>query len=251
MLITLSTGRLPWAKAISSDPSFKQYTLDPNFLRKALPISKGANNIISRMLDLNPKKRITLSELRSAITSLDTFFMSRREVASSGPVVRAAAEYITRRGKRYGGGRRRALPKLAINKFRIQKVGSRGQIVDVDLGQGIPSGLGEIMGDVDSPSPSFSLPPPPPPSLVPKPLRPTKVTSIDSAASLSLPEFFGTSRADESSAPVTPETFPVNPDVEVSEMEDDIGVTVLSSKVEDVKSCPLRVVNQSGPVASV
>ncbi len=244
ILIVLSTGRLPWAKAITSDPNFRIFIHDPDFLRKILPISKGANTIITRMLELLPEKRIPLSELRSAIIDLDTFFMSREEVTSSKADVQGAAEYIIRRGKkmplleRDGGAKRRALPNLAMNRFRIQRVGGRGQMTDVNLRQNDPAKLGG------------ACPPPPPPIIAPKPVRPTRTISVD-ITSLAIPDVFGTSSTDESSGPVTPETFPVKPNVEVSDLEDDLGMAALSSEIQRVKPRPLRVVNEIGYLVSV
>lgn len=241
-LITLAVGRFPWARAISSDPHYSQYLLDPNYIRRVLPISKGLNNIITQMLCLQPEKRITLPELRSAIINLDTFFMSKREVMFSGHFVQQVSEFMTRRARqspaleRVGGGRR-AHPKLAKNKFRIQRVGSRGQLEDVDMGWGIPSNVGVILRGARSSSPTLCVPAPPPPTLAPKPIRPASfIRSVDSSESLSLPEFFGTSEAVETSPPVTPETFAVIPDVEVPDLEADMGMVIMS-EAEEVKIC--------------
>ncbi|THH32551.1 hypothetical protein EUX98_g1635 [Antrodiella citrinella] len=97
ILTNLITGRNPWTHAIVDDGLFSRYLADSDFIRKVLPISKGANEILKRVFSFNPYTRISIAELREAITELDTFFMSEEEIAGSNELVKgAAAYYFTR-----------------------------------------------------------------------------------------------------------------------------------------------------------
>lgn len=255
-MITLINCRLPWSEALTSDLNFHKFVLDPNFFLKSFPMSKEASDIIIRTLDIFPERRITLSELRVAITNLDTFFMSDEEIASSGAEVQAIVEYITQKAvlrqpgafQRKGLAKRKALPKLAVrNKFRVEKVNSRGRIVEVDLGKG-----GVVIPHIGQNVRDLALPPPlpPRPQARPKPVERQRSGSVD-ITSLIIPDVSSSASTDESAAPVTPETFPVNPDVEVSELEDDLGMATLSSQGQGLKPRPLRVVNVVGPIISM
>lgn len=75
ILLNLATGRNPWKSASSSDPTFQAYLQDPlNFLPTVLPISAEVNNILCRMLEVDWRRRITLSEVRAAIQQVDHFY---------------------------------------------------------------------------------------------------------------------------------------------------------------------------------
>lgn len=59
-----------------------------------LPISEGADMIVRRIFTRGEYTRITLSSLRQMILSLDTFFMTRTEIANANEQVqRVAASY--------------------------------------------------------------------------------------------------------------------------------------------------------------
>ncbi|KAF9219500.1 kinase-like protein [Gyrodon lividus] len=75
ILLNLATGRNPWKSASSSDPTFQAYLQDPlNFLPTVLPISAEVNSILCRMLEVDWRRRITLSEVRAAIQEVDHFY---------------------------------------------------------------------------------------------------------------------------------------------------------------------------------
>ncbi|KAN0084347.1 Protein kinase-like domain containing protein [Tylopilus felleus] len=75
ILLNLATGRNPWKSASSSDPTFQAYLQDPlNFLPTVLPISAEVNNVLRRMLEVDWRRRITLSEVRAAIQQIDHFY---------------------------------------------------------------------------------------------------------------------------------------------------------------------------------
>ena len=49
------------------DSTFRAYTRDRNFLQSILPISDGLNLILQRIFEVEPKRRISLHELREFI----------------------------------------------------------------------------------------------------------------------------------------------------------------------------------------
>ncbi|KAJ7599112.1 kinase-like domain-containing protein [Mycena floridula] len=75
ILLNLATGRNPWKSASLSDPTFMAYVRDPfNFLPTVLPISFEANALLTRMLELDWRDRMTLSELRESLDDITSFY---------------------------------------------------------------------------------------------------------------------------------------------------------------------------------
>ncbi|KAF8628748.1 hypothetical protein AX15_003740 [Amanita polypyramis BW_CC] len=75
VLLNLATGRNPWKSATAADPTFQAYLHDPlAFLPSVLPISRPANDLLLRMLDVNWRTRITLPEVRRAVRTIRTFY---------------------------------------------------------------------------------------------------------------------------------------------------------------------------------
>ncbi|KAI8372849.1 kinase-like domain-containing protein, partial [Radiomyces spectabilis] len=67
ILTNLASGRNPWRQASLHDETFRAYLKDPNFLLKILPISKELNQILKRILCVDPIRRISLDELKKRI----------------------------------------------------------------------------------------------------------------------------------------------------------------------------------------
>ncbi|KAM5535276.1 hypothetical protein V8D89_011082 [Ganoderma adspersum] len=76
VLCTMVLGGNPWKRATYQDTRYCQFLEDPDFLYSSLLMSAGAQDIIQSLLSPFPEARMSLSALREAILSLDTFFHS-------------------------------------------------------------------------------------------------------------------------------------------------------------------------------
>jgi len=69
ILVNLTCGRNPWKRASQSDSTFRAYLKDSSFLRSILPLSPELDSVLRRVFEINPAKRISISELRYRILS--------------------------------------------------------------------------------------------------------------------------------------------------------------------------------------
>jgi serine/threonine protein kinase len=69
MLVNLTCGRNPWKKASPEDSTFRAFLKDPDFLSTILPISPEMNSILRRVFECDPRRRISLQELRELIVA--------------------------------------------------------------------------------------------------------------------------------------------------------------------------------------
>jgi serine/threonine protein kinase len=99
ILINLITGRCPWQRAEICDTSFLEYVDDVahnrwngQFLRYMLPISAAANDLLKRILVINPDQRISIQDIKDRVRNIDTFFMSSADVARGTQHVRGIVE---------------------------------------------------------------------------------------------------------------------------------------------------------------
>ncbi|EJF59550.1 kinase-like protein [Dichomitus squalens LYAD-421 SS1] len=75
ILLNLITGRNPWKSASADDCTFQAYLKDPHrFLPTVLPISEEVNLLLTRVLEVDWRRRITLREMRLAFKSIDNFY---------------------------------------------------------------------------------------------------------------------------------------------------------------------------------
>ena len=81
ILVNLTCGRNPWKRACLEDSTFKAFVHDRNFLRTILPISEELNFILQRIFELDPRRRITLPELRNLIACCPR--LTAQEVSST------------------------------------------------------------------------------------------------------------------------------------------------------------------------
>ena len=69
ILVNLTCGRNPWKKASPEDSSFRAFLKDSDFLTTILPVSPELNNILRRVFECDPRRRIALQELRDLIVA--------------------------------------------------------------------------------------------------------------------------------------------------------------------------------------
>ncbi|KAJ7638951.1 serine/threonine protein kinase, negative regulator of sexual conjugation and meiosis [Roridomyces roridus] len=93
ILTNMICGRNPWKLADPSDDCFRSFLENADFLLYALPISPGANEILKWCFRLHAGSRPSISQLRTAILELDTFFLSDEELAESPSHLRAVAQH--------------------------------------------------------------------------------------------------------------------------------------------------------------
>ncbi|KZF19786.1 serine/threonine protein kinase, partial [Xylona heveae TC161] len=67
ILVNLTCGRNPWKRASTEDSTFRAFLKDSKFLRSILPLSAELDNILRRIFECDPQKRITIPELRELI----------------------------------------------------------------------------------------------------------------------------------------------------------------------------------------
>ncbi|KAG2420298.1 hypothetical protein HFD88_005099 [Aspergillus terreus] len=73
ILVNLTCGRNPWKRASLEDSTFQAYLKDPFFLKSILPLSDEIISILSRVFECDPRKRITIPDLRSLILDCPRF----------------------------------------------------------------------------------------------------------------------------------------------------------------------------------
>ncbi|KAI1797653.1 kinase-like protein [Ganoderma leucocontextum] len=91
ILVNMISGRQPWSIASPEDYCFSQWLEDPDFLKRMLPMSDGANLIIQCIFQLDPRDRISLNDLRQEIVELDTFFLTSEELSEASDFARCVA----------------------------------------------------------------------------------------------------------------------------------------------------------------
>ncbi|KAJ1913812.1 Serine/threonine protein kinase [Tieghemiomyces parasiticus] len=85
ILVNLASGRNPWNQAILSDPIFRAFVANPNFLSTALPITDDFNHIIQRVFTLDPAQRCTLPELRHLVRHCKRFMRPLHSTPAHAP----------------------------------------------------------------------------------------------------------------------------------------------------------------------
>ncbi len=96
------SGHNPWNNACPSDPCYRVYIKNNNFLREMLPISDSANRLLQQIFRREYVRRITVAQIRAAIEDMDTFFMRPHDIATGNEYLRSAAKSY------FGGSRQQA-----------------------------------------------------------------------------------------------------------------------------------------------
>ena len=74
VLINMITKRAPWKSAVKTDACFSAFLQDEDYFLRVLPISEDINKLLARIFALDPVKRISLSEMRTQVMAIDSFF---------------------------------------------------------------------------------------------------------------------------------------------------------------------------------
>ncbi|KAG0693287.1 serine/threonine protein kinase, negative regulator of sexual conjugation and meiosis [Suillus ampliporus] len=97
ILVNMVTGRTPWGTAAPSDPDFRRYLGNVDFLLEVLPISKSFNKILKLIFQVKPSTRMSIPELRDEIVKLDSFYPSEAELCDVSEKAREDARDYARR----------------------------------------------------------------------------------------------------------------------------------------------------------
>ncbi|KAL8870002.1 MAG: hypothetical protein Q9174_003848 [Haloplaca sp. 1 TL-2023] len=73
ILVNLTCGRNPWKRASIDDSTFRAYLKNPRFLSSILPLSPELDSILRRIFECDPRRRISIHELRNLIVRCPTF----------------------------------------------------------------------------------------------------------------------------------------------------------------------------------
>ena len=89
--MNLTCGRNPWKRASIEDSTFRAYLKNPKFLSSILPLSRELDSILRRIFECDPRRRISISELRTLIVRCPRF--TTRPTASP-PTPPPEAQYV-------------------------------------------------------------------------------------------------------------------------------------------------------------
>lgn len=73
ILVNLTCGRNPWKRAAIDDSTFRAYLKNPRFLSSILPLSPELDSILRRVFECDPRRRISIPELRDLIVKCPRF----------------------------------------------------------------------------------------------------------------------------------------------------------------------------------
>nr|POF03991.1 negative regulator of sexual conjugation and meiosis [Quercus suber] len=73
ILVNLTCGRNPWKHTTMDDSTFRAFMRDRNFLQSILPITDELNYILQRIFEIDPQRRISISELIYLVSACTQF----------------------------------------------------------------------------------------------------------------------------------------------------------------------------------
>lgn len=85
ILVNLTCGRNPWKRASIEDSTFRAYLKNPKFLSSILPLSSELDSILRRIFEFDPRRRISIPELRNLVLRCPRF-TTRSAVAPATPL---------------------------------------------------------------------------------------------------------------------------------------------------------------------
>lgn len=83
--MNLTCGRNPWKRASIEDSTFRAYLKNPKFLSSILPLSPELDSILRRIFECDPRRRISIPELRNLIFRCPRFTTARSATAPPTP----------------------------------------------------------------------------------------------------------------------------------------------------------------------
>lgn len=75
-MVNLTCGRNPWKSASTEDSTYRAFTRNPEFLKSILPLSDELNDILGMIFEHDPRRRITVGELKERIMACQYFTAS-------------------------------------------------------------------------------------------------------------------------------------------------------------------------------
>lgn len=92
ILVNLTCGRNPWKRASIEDSTFRAYLKNPKFLSSILPLSPELDSILRRIFECDPRRRISIPELRNLVLRCPRF---TTRSATAPPTPPPEMHYIT------------------------------------------------------------------------------------------------------------------------------------------------------------
>lgn len=88
ILLALVTGHCAWASV--QHPDYARYRANPNlFWKESFPISRDLRACLNDVFVEKTEDRITLKELRRRVVDMPTFYLTKEELFSAPPTVKA------------------------------------------------------------------------------------------------------------------------------------------------------------------
>lgn len=85
ILVNLTCGRNPWKQASECDDTYRAFLQDPGFLKTILPITDELNDILKKIFERDPARRITIRQLRQELSSCPRLTKDSIDVAPASP----------------------------------------------------------------------------------------------------------------------------------------------------------------------
>ncbi|KAK7017332.1 protein serine threonine kinase [Favolaschia claudopus] len=92
ILINLVTAMMPWITAQTRDGAWRDFKVDPEYLREMLPISHSLNDLLVRCLRVDPIHRPSLTEMRNEVLAMKHLYMSDADLRKASNGVRRCAD---------------------------------------------------------------------------------------------------------------------------------------------------------------
>ncbi|KAF9057670.1 kinase-like domain-containing protein [Panaeolus papilionaceus] len=211
ILTNMITGRNPWRYATSDDDCFSAYLHDNDFLRQVLPISEGVNKILKQVFTINPLRRISLPELRKEVVALDAFFAHEQTSARvDDNLVQCTIsdDSISLDSRDHCGPPDSVSNSTLVTSTTSSKSSDESYVFASPVVEHLPGKLIDspaMLGDIEGEESHFVI------------RDPNDSLSVPSSGSS------GSSRP-ESKGPITPDTHPIDPAIDIPDIPEEEGL---------------------------